>query len=67
MITTKPLRIHIRSEEALNSFSEYCTAHPSLRFWQALRNWSGHNFVLVTDTKDGGLMQDTFYWEGKSS
>jgi hypothetical protein len=45
-------------------------AHPDERFWQALRNWCGWNFVEVTNiaTWDRKADQhiDTFYWEGRT-
>ncbi len=52
----------------LREFTEHCRAHPSERFWQALRNWSGHNFILAAKSKDDlvGSEEDTFYWHGKS-
>lgn len=33
--------------ELLESFQEYCLAHPEQRFWQALRNWAGAEFVYI--------------------
>jgi hypothetical protein len=51
----------------LTSFTDYCYDHPELRFWQALRNWAGVDYVLVSDKcpvfKD---QQDTFYWTEKT-
>jgi hypothetical protein len=62
-----------RNGKLLESFAGYCKQHPEERFWQALRNWSGRNFVFVSDTGPHDLMtfsttdlEDTFYWEGKS-
>lgn len=66
----------MRSAETLDSFIEYCEAHPQERFWQALRNWSGYPFILASneppfnfpgDWKEGkqDLPLDTFYWEGR--
>ncbi len=52
-----------RNSEALNSFVAYCRAHPTWRFWQALRNWSSFGFILGADTRDGGTI-DTFHMEG---
>lgn len=57
-----------RNSELLASFVEYCTLHPDLRFWQALRNWAGINFVLASElppyelSKQGNLV-DTYAWE----
>ena len=56
-----------RNSEILSSFIAYCKAHPEERFWQALRNWSGYSFVLVSDFSPTDKSQeDTFSWEGKS-
>jgi hypothetical protein len=60
-----------RNSELLESFTKYCEAYPDLRFWQALRNWCGWGFVLVTDQygviedaiDTGYELRDTFYWE----
>lgn len=52
--------------EALKSFTKYCLEHPEERFWQALRNWSRYNFVLVSDAPPLDYCQfiDTFSFEG---
>jgi hypothetical protein len=61
-----------RNAETLADFVAYCKEHPSDRFWQALRNWSGHDFIYACDgaeiaeRRDGVGARDTFYWEGKS-
>lgn len=55
-----------RNSEVLADFIKYCEDHPTERFWQALRNWSDHNFILVSKDLDGDDFKDTFYWEGKS-
>lgn len=31
----------MKSQKLLESFTVYCVEHPELRFWQALRAWSG--------------------------
>lgn len=62
-----------RNSEVLASFVEYCRAHPSERFWQALRNWSGRSFILASAPNNSllpttlaqGDVDDTFNWEGK--
>jgi len=56
--------------KTLADFVFYCAGHPEQRFWQALRNWSGHNFVLISDVNsytwlDLNRVTDTFYWSGK--
>lgn len=38
-----------KNQNTLQSLTEYCEAHPEQRFWQAVRNWSGYNFVYVSD------------------
>jgi hypothetical protein len=60
-----------RNSEQLDSLVEYCQAHPNQRFWQALRNWSGWQHVLVSNDSDfvlgqvtTGKIRDTFDWEG---
>ena len=51
----------------LKDFKKYCIKHPEQRFWQALRNWSGIPFIMIS--KDGKFeyddLEDTFYFEGK--
>ncbi len=49
----------------LADFMAYCEANPSMRFWQALRNWSGYSFILAVPV-GSELDYDTFYWEGKN-
>lgn len=66
-----------RNELTAESFYRYCQMNPQLRFWQALRNWSGYSFILrsqhpipsnpneiVPEEFIDGL-QDTFNIEGK--
>jgi hypothetical protein len=56
-----------RNAKTLASFVSYCKAHPSERFWQALRNWSGFKFVWVGwDTKRTTITFDTFNFEGRN-
>lgn len=59
-----------RNSETLASFVAYCVAHPTERFWQALRNWAKVNFVLtfsgsVFQIPDDSQFVDTFNWEGR--
>lgn len=49
--------------ELAEDFYNYCKNHPELRFWQALRAWSGVWFVGISN--DGIYFKDTFFWEGK--
>ena len=58
-------RGEIRSSETLASFVTYCKSHPSERFWQALRNWSGFAFIFADNDKHERSGKDTFYWEGR--
>jgi hypothetical protein len=53
--------------ETLGSLVDYCYEHPELRFWQALRNWAGAKFILVSEECPVfNNQQDTFYWKGKT-
>lgn len=52
----------IRSEKTKKDFIQYLEDHPSERFWQAVRNFAGVPFVLVSDELDGDI-KDTFYRE----
>jgi hypothetical protein len=52
--------------KTLKSFVDYCEAHPQERFWQALRNWSGYNFIYKSyycQHLSNDLLKDTFYIE----
>ena len=54
-----------KNSELLQDFTKYCQEHPELRFWQALRNWSGASFIHITPV--GGQPKDTYYFEGKDA
>jgi len=41
-----------KNVELLLDFMAYAVSHPDERFYQALRNWSGHNFILFSDKMD---------------
>ncbi len=62
-----------KSSALLKSFVAYCEAHHHERFWQALRNWCGWDFVYVSntwpdDTNNGdGKVVDTYYWENNKT
>lgn len=68
---TKP--IPIKNKVLKESFIKYLEEHPSERFWQAVRNWSGHEFIYAMngqeDLEGGGYdftsEEDTFYWNKK--
>ncbi len=56
----------MKSKKQLDSFTTYCNEHPEERFWQALRNWSGHACILVADGYSPSLgayrfLEDTFF------
>jgi hypothetical protein len=53
-----------KNKKVLDNFVFYCQCHPDERFWQALRNWAGVNFIFIGQFLTTGV-QDTFYWEGK--
>lgn len=38
-----------KNSELLAKFVAYCEDNPEQRFWQALRNWSGYPFILVSE------------------
>jgi len=44
-------------------FAAYAAVHPELRFFQAVRNWSGYNFIFGSMSKnvdDYSQLEDTF-------
>jgi len=53
--------------KTLKSFVDYSEKNPSLRFWQALRNWSGFNFIYGSRDDSYKIepthLEDTFYIE----
>jgi hypothetical protein len=56
----------MRSRDLLEDFIGYCEANPDLRFWQALRNWSGHAFILCSNSAEAKRhANDTFYWDAR--
>ena len=55
----------VRGQDVKQSFLEYLNAHPSERFWQAVRNWSGLCYIYAADSFDKLNIRDTFYWEEK--
>lgn len=56
-----------RNSTVLRDFIAYCRAHPDQRFWQALRNWSGQEFIKAQNWfgNPWAVTVDTFNWEGK--
>lgn len=60
-----------KNSKQLADFREFCVTHPELRFWQALRAWSGFGFILKADGRDivsdeWADVRDTFYFEGRN-
>jgi len=70
----RPLAIETRNSKLLASFVRYCEANPGQRFWQALLNWSGEKFILISDISrydaiySGAVhhLRDPYNWEGKN-
>lgn len=62
-----------KNAATLSDFIEYCNRWPALRFWQALRSWSGAAFILKVPVQLGYNSHDhvvignydTFFKEGK--
>jgi len=58
-----------KNSKTLASFVAYCEAYPDMRFWQALRNWCGYNFVIVSNAPGAEYIhsddKDTFHWEAR--
>src|SRR6516162_9453521 len=54
-----------RNRAIISKLSKYIEDNPDVRFWQALRNISTWNYILVAHDKDLvlGDYKDTFYWE----
>ncbi|RTL06189.1 hypothetical protein EKK58_06115 [Candidatus Dependentiae bacterium] len=54
----------VKSEKLLEDFTQFCNRFPDLRFWQALRSWSGAYAIMYKDHLN--QEEDTFYWDKKS-
>lgn len=50
-----------RNSKDLESFTAYCNANPTQRFWQALRNWAKVESIWIR--RKGELPLDTFHIE----
>jgi hypothetical protein len=53
-----------RAADLAREFHLYCLEHQELRFWQALANWAGIDF-LKADVGGGTGPVDTWHWKGK--
>lgn len=64
------IKLENKNSKALLDFIYFCQANPDLRFWQALRNWVGSNFIFLSQEalhyNDSVEVTDTFYFEGKT-
>jgi len=48
-----------KNAKQIKSFTKYCEANPSQRFWQALRNWADVPFLYqLTENEE---LKDTFF------
>jgi hypothetical protein len=59
-----------KNGKTLEQFTNYCEAHPELRFWQALKIWADADFILAVKYNTGITLtqcwdQDTYYREGR--
>lgn len=57
-----------KNQEVLDSLRDFCLEHPELRFWQAVRAWTGQDFVLFADIGEGNGYEnyrDTHYFENR--
>lgn len=62
----KNFKVKSKNRKLLEEFIDYCIEHPEERFWQALRNWSGFNYIYANkDTRINDAGQDTFYFKEK--
>lgn len=55
-----------KAEQKAQSLLKYIQENPSLRFWQALLNWSGLPFICISPkppTEISNKLQDTYYLE----
>lgn len=58
-----------KNKATLKAFITFCEANPELRFWQALREFCGANYILFVDdidheTGEVRIWKDTFYLDG---
>lgn len=54
--------------KTLKSFVDYMEKNPSLRFWQAITNFSGYNFIygsITPEDKVNPNLEDLFYKEDR--
>lgn len=55
------MNMKIRDEKTKQLFIEYLEEHPDERFMQAVRNFIGAPFLVVSEVPP--TKGDTFYWE----
>lgn len=71
------INIMPKNNKLLLDFVLYCQANPRLRFWQALRNWSGAANIMAAgepgldfedfiELESRDNLHDTFYWTEKN-
>ena len=49
-----------------SQFLLFCVKHPELRFWQALRAWSGYNYIWISKKYiENSDLIDTFYFRNE--
>jgi len=67
LITDDMVEYEVNTDALVSDFIEYVSKNPEQRFWQAIRNWSEHAFVYVSEelVADNEELKDTFYMEGK--
>lgn len=67
-ITEEMIEFEVESAavEMAIQFLEYCHEHPEQRFWQAMRNFTGNNFIFVSENRvEAEGLHDTFYMREK--
>lgn len=58
-----------KRREVIDDFIKFINepGNEYVRFWQAVRNWSGRPFILASEfnMEEYPGVDDTFYWEGR--
>ena len=55
----------MKSGKLLAEFVMFCAAHPEMRFWQALAEWSGWGIIASKECPVFQDQIDTIAWETK--